>query len=789
MKKTLFYVGTALAIVISLVGCNKEAELIDNNVDVKEGTPFSIIASPEETRTVNDGMDTKWVANDGINVFHAVAGKSTYVNDGEFTISEANLELNKFDGTINGTLTEGTTYDWFMIYPYNADIATPANKGAEGYVIVGSMASRNQTQAENDSKANLAGSHIPLYGRITNVASTTMPNVRVNHLCSFIEFNVTNNSGKDLTVSEIKFTGTEDISGTYFIDLTGDNVVFTPSADKYVSATETLEVTNGSAIANEGSAKFYMAIKPFTTPSTGVLKVAVNGYEKEINLTKATTFTSGKIKKINFNYNKEVEKDYVTLDWESVPENDPNGLTSAELGGIEGVTLNADTKDYAATNAPYLVKFSESTHYAIIKTDSQIAKVTVNAKGFNAGSGYTLSDLTVYGSSDGTSWTTIKSFSVSTEELTFIATGFNSADRYVKLGFTKAKNNLGIGRIAIEKPSTDPVINVVPITDVVAQGVNSAEWTYSVSNFEDDVEVADVTGCVTEATATGGVILYSVSPNYTQSVKNGTIVLQSASDHSVSTTLNVSQARSTLTVSANGEIIIPAAEQSSTFTITSPEFSWIATPTNAEGYSFTVAPTSGQASETAQTITVSSTVEAASTEQVLGTILVYRNGNASDSQKKTITVKKGYVNTGNDHTVKWTAAQNSLGYTSLGQTGTISTGDFEWSYERNKLVYAGWTSNCVQLGSSSGPENITFRTSNIPGTIKSVYVECSSYNAAHKVSITVGGTTYLAETATAKWTTISSKGGTGNSSGEIVISFTDGTRALYIKSITVVYNN
>lgn len=148
---------------------------------------------------------------------------------------------------------------------------------------------------------------------------------------------------------------------------------------------------------------------------------------------------------------------------------------------------------------------------------------------------------------------------------------------------------------------------------------------------------------------------------------------------------------------------------------------------------------------------------------------------------------------GEEKTVTWTATSGALGTaaaTYAGVSGTISTGDFQWTYTR-KLIsgdsYTGWTSSCIQLGKNGGIENIEFNTSAIPGTIKKVSVECSSYNNAHKVSISVGGTTYLASTATAKWTTVSAAEGTGTSSGEIVISFTDGARALYIKSISVTY--
>ena len=102
MKKTLFFADLALAMVFSLVSCNKEIENSIVNNGVKEGSSFEIIATPVQTRTENDGMDTKWVADDAINVFHAEEGTDTYVSDGEFTI--ADVSTNRFKGTVSETL-------------------------------------------------------------------------------------------------------------------------------------------------------------------------------------------------------------------------------------------------------------------------------------------------------------------------------------------------------------------------------------------------------------------------------------------------------------------------------------------------------------------------------------------------------------------------------------------------------------------------------------------------------------------------------------------------------------
>ena len=146
---------------------------------------------------------------------------------------------------------------------------------------------------------------------------------------------------------------------------------------------------------------------------------------------------------------------------------------------------------------------------------------------------------------------------------------------------------------------------------------------------------------------------------------------------------------------------------------------------------------------------------------------------------------------GADQTATWTATSGGLG-SGIG-SGTITDNKSNsWSYTRtlsSGSSYTGWTSNCIQLGKNGGVEHLTLTTSDIPGTIKSVSVECASYQGRHNVSITVGSTTYLASTATSSWTTVGTKTGTGTSSGTITISFTGGTRALYIKSISVTYNN
>lgn len=298
MRKSFVYAAGLMCLALSITDCQKE--LVDQTTPASEPN-FELFAQPVTTKTANNGLDTKWVANDAINVFHAEAGSTAYVIDGQFTVKD--IETGRFDGTVSKSLSADKSYDWYAFYPYTSQITTPGDREV-GWVTVGGT---SQTQTGNGSRAHLAGESCPLYGIASNVASDKVPSISMNHLTSVIKVSVTNNSGEDLTVSSVSFTGTEDIVGTYFINFAASPVAYKSSGNAYVSSTASLTVSNGEALANGSSADFYIALKPFTAKTGSTLKLAVNGYEKTLTLKNDITFTAGHIKPLNFNYDKKAE--------------------------------------------------------------------------------------------------------------------------------------------------------------------------------------------------------------------------------------------------------------------------------------------------------------------------------------------------------------------------------------------------------------------------------------------------------------------------------------------------
>lgn len=340
MKKYLSYLGASLVAIAAFYSCNKE--LTDPNEGIKGGIPFEICASVAETRTtIDEAFKTTWVVEgtaDQINLYHKEASAAEYVYDNAFSAQTVD---GKFSGELTSALETGKEYQWLAKYPYDSYLTTPA----KGYSYIGSRSDGTQSQEGLNNSAHLSGYYMPLVGKGTSLG-TASPTIIMEHASSVLEINVANNTEETLDVTSITFTAPESIIGQFVIDYTGETTTYTEKT--YASAVATLSVTDG-AIAPGNSGKFYIAIKPFTV-SSGVLKVAVNGYEKEIEISNKTVFAAGKIKKINFNFDK-VAVDYVTIPW---TEN-----FSGNLGIYSLVNGKSDTKTFndnlAGGTAPELL--------------------------------------------------------------------------------------------------------------------------------------------------------------------------------------------------------------------------------------------------------------------------------------------------------------------------------------------------------------------------------------------------------------------------------------------------
>lgn len=303
--ETRFFSMCALAVAaIAFVGCNKIEQKVET--PEKAGIPFEFIASGIDTKTTNDGLHTNWKSGDQVNLFHAVAGSTTYVAETTAFAASSDGASVTFTGTLNGELT-GDNYDWYAIYPYSSYITTPASTST-GYVTIGSASTGKQKQTGNSSMTHIAGSKYPVAGKALNVAKDTKPVITMSHLTTVIAVKVTNGLTSPITVSEVSFTGTEKINGTFYVDFVSDPVVYTKSDDEHTSNTATLQVASGTPIAAGANATFYLAVKPFEAPASETISISVtadNGAQvRDKELTAAANFVAGTINTLNFTYDK-----------------------------------------------------------------------------------------------------------------------------------------------------------------------------------------------------------------------------------------------------------------------------------------------------------------------------------------------------------------------------------------------------------------------------------------------------------------------------------------------------
>lgn len=398
MRKQILTLGAICAAAFTLTNCNKE--IAEPQAPVTGGTDFEIIATTADTKTANNGLNTVWVAGDNLTVFHAVAGSTTYGSNDKFTYSGAD---NKFTGKLATGLDASKSYDWYAMFPYSSHINTPTNSDKGGYVYIGERSDQSQIQTGNDSKAHLMYSasnqtglrNCPLYAVAKGVAASATPTFTMKQLASIVEVNVTNTNTAPLTVSTVSFTapaGT-NIVGTFYVNFTDNGGAVYTDGD-YPGNTANLTVKSGTAIAKDGVAKFYLAIKPFAANTGDELKISVNGYEKTHKLTKNVEFKAGKIEAVNFKYDKPAPSGFATTYTSNVTMTAGDNSSKAKviIGGTEYDAVKAGTKGGAG-------KLS-------IKIPAGTTKLHIHAAGWGGDSssftieGATVSDKTITPISD-----------------------------------------------------------------------------------------------------------------------------------------------------------------------------------------------------------------------------------------------------------------------------------------------------------------------------------------------------------------------------------------------------
>lgn len=420
MKRQILTMGAICAAAFTLTNCNKE--IAEPKAPVTEGIPFEIVATTADTKTANDGLNTVWTTGDALNVFHAEAGSIDYGTNDQFTYTGAD---NKFKGTLKTALGGGKSYDWYALYPYNKLISTPTGKDQK-YTLIGKKngPDTGDTQDGNDSKAHLSGKSCPMYAVAKNVAASDVPTFTMKHLTSVVAVTVTNTNDDPLTVNSVSFSAPEGtlIFGSFFINFTenGDPVYTKHTTASWTSNTSNLTVKNGTAIAKNGKATFYLAIKPFAANVGDELKISVNGYEKTHKLKNNVEFKAGKIEAVNFKYDKPAPSGFATTYTSNVTMTAGSNASKAKvvIDGTEYDAIKAGTKNGAGKLSITIPAGTTKLHIHAVGWNGDATSFTIE--------GATVSDKTI---------TPISDTAISGSSTTYTLTG-DPTNYYKELSLT-----------------------------------------------------------------------------------------------------------------------------------------------------------------------------------------------------------------------------------------------------------------------------------------------------------------------------------------------------------------
>lgn len=277
--------------------------------EVNDSGNFTVYLSQPQTKTANDGMSTKWVEGDAINLFHAITGTNGYIDDNSFNCD--NVAANKFSGTLAEELNADSNYDWYAFYPSinttNGDTPVKFSKYI-GRTEMSSFAGK-VTQTGNNSMAHLAGGRdgFPVVGFVNNVPASEFPTIPMKNVASVICVNVTNTLSEPIVINSVDLVAPKPIIGNFSIELTGNDIA---ASSLYGHGFIRLEVAEGSQIARGESAKLYIGVAPFTVTSGEEILLYVNTTigDKTVSQRIAksfdgdTPFKSGFIKTFNVSY-------------------------------------------------------------------------------------------------------------------------------------------------------------------------------------------------------------------------------------------------------------------------------------------------------------------------------------------------------------------------------------------------------------------------------------------------------------------------------------------------------
>ena len=385
---------------LTIYSCTAELEQYPQRGPVTEEADFLVITENPVTKTVFDGEHTLWAENDKISAINIEDGGDEY-----YASSMTYRGDNRFGGRVTYA---GDVNNWYLIYPYRADNVTPK----ETHIHIPEV----QVQNGNDDMSHIAGDGFPLIGKELGVSRSNQLHVTMRNVLARLDFKVTNTAGSAMVFKQVVFTAPDNVCGDFVGDITNDSPSWTAQPGAFKSLT--LNIENGTPVANGELAQFHAGIAPLRIPANGSIKAKVvavspSAPENEIvfyhifNITNGTTLRSGTSYGFNMSFDtghgEDPDPDDPVTENQVISFDQGNVTWQLGAGYSTGIPYDVQTLNGAHTSVTYV---SSNTNVATIDgakiyiVGPGNTTITANAREENGYSGATASyELTILAAS------------------------------------------------------------------------------------------------------------------------------------------------------------------------------------------------------------------------------------------------------------------------------------------------------------------------------------------------------------------------------------------------------
>lgn len=376
MKK--YYIPFVLALLMILpVSCNKES------VGAGKEDEVYLYASDASKSVINADWTVSWTATDKLSVFNAPAGTADYSENCRFDI-DGDPSENRFKKYADGKSlkTDGDAFDWYVCSPYSQYSSQPETT-AGGYTVA-----INPEQNDYGSKSHLSTYDL-MVGTDKGVKKGVSPTAYLHHVCTIMQFHVTNKSGKSTKITGITLDagdGGTFITGSFSMDY--DNCALTQNMGKSSSYTCNLTVKNPTTVADGEAVDLYMIVAPFSVDAGKKIKLTIKAGEGDCFIDKIVpaggiSFEAGEHNNANISYKPSTvvfTEDFGSNEYskDNIANYNHDGLTFVGQGNVSIVkVLTASNK----INNPNWSSYIEGAAIKIVATDNTTSNSAIYIKG------------------------------------------------------------------------------------------------------------------------------------------------------------------------------------------------------------------------------------------------------------------------------------------------------------------------------------------------------------------------------------------------------------------------